>query len=83
MTIRSANDTPPEIVDVLVDRWQRMAPYERALLADQLSIDVATLAIAGIRSQTPGIGDAEVAHELARRRYGAQLANEAFGTTSA
>jgi hypothetical protein len=48
------------------------------LLADQLRVDVATLALAGIRAANPGMSDREVRRELARRRYGAALADAAF-----
>lgn len=51
---------------------------ERAALADQLSIDVARIARAGIEARRPGAGPDEVLHELARRRYGANLADAAF-----
>jgi hypothetical protein len=65
------------VFDVLVDRWRAMSPCERASLAGRLSDDVATLAAAGIRATNPGIGDADLAHELARRRYGSALADAA------
>jgi len=74
----TARDTPPEVFDVLVDQWRTMSPYERVSLADQLSADIATLATAGIRARNPGIGSTELAHELARRRYGSTLADAAF-----
>ena len=82
MTTREANDTPPEIADVMVDRWRAMSPYERVLLADHLSVDVASFATAAIRLQNPGIGDGEVSYELTRRRYGSALADAAYGRTA-
>ncbi len=78
MTNGPARDTPPEVFDVLVDLWRAMSPSERAVLADQLSTDIVTLATAGIRAGNPGIGGNELAHELARRQYGSALADAAY-----
>ncbi len=78
MAVGAARDTPPEVFDVLVDRWRAMSPCERASLAGRLSNDVATLATAGIRAGNPGIGNVDLAHELARRRYGSALADAAY-----
>ena len=78
MTISAARDTPPEVFDLLVAEWRTMSPLERADLADRLSIDVGMLAVAGIRSQYPGLDGTDLAHELARRRYGSALADAAY-----
>jgi len=56
-----------------------MSPAERARLADQLSVDVATLAAAGIAATNPGISQADLVRELASRRYGAEVVEGAFG----
>lgn len=79
VTLRLAADTTPEATDALVDAWRAMSPVERALIADQLSVDVTALAKAGIRAQNPGISDVDLLHELARRRYGSALADAAYG----
>lgn len=79
MTARPAEDTPPEVVQALVDRLRSMSPAERVGLADQLSVDIATFAVAGIRARNPEITEADLLHELARRRYGAELADAAYG----
>ena len=52
-----------------------MPAHERAAVADQLSIDVAELAMAGIRFDHPEASADEVRHELARRRFGRDLAS--------
>ena len=66
------------------DRWRGMTPAERAAMADRLSVDVTRLAIAGIRAQHPDATDEEVPHELARRRYGDEIAGLLRpGTTTA
>lgn len=79
MTARSAEDTGPEAAQALVDRFRSMSPAERVSLADRLSVDIATLAVAGIRARNPEITEADLLHELARRRYGAELADAAYG----
>ena len=68
-------DTGPEM---LVARWRSMSIADRVALVDQINADVELLAIAGIRAHRPGLSEIEIRHELARRRYGAQLADEAY-----
>ncbi|MCB1258581.1 MAG: hypothetical protein KDB26_15830 [Microthrixaceae bacterium] len=51
-----------------------MTPTERADLARRLTIDVTRMAIAGIRAQYPDATEDEVCYELARRRYGEEIA---------
>lgn len=51
-----------------------MSPAERVALADRLSVDVTRLAIAGIRADRPEATHEELVHELARRRYGEEIA---------
>ena len=78
VTTSATRDTPPEVFDALVEQWRAMSPYQRAVLADRLSTDVVTLARAGIRARHPGIGNAELARELALRRYGSTLTGAAY-----
>lgn len=78
VTVRSAKDTGPEVFDLLIGRLRAMSPVQRAMLADQLSVDVAALAEAGVRARSPNITRAELLHELARRRYGSALADAAY-----
>ncbi len=66
----------------VVERWRAMEPVERAELADRLSIDVATIALAGIRFDMPDATPADVRRELARRRYGKAFADAAYGAAS-
>ena len=72
-------DTEAEIYDVQVRRWRAMSIEERVALIEQLHADVESIAIAGIRATAPGISERELRHELARRRYGADLADEVYG----
>lgn len=67
-------DTDPELLSAQAAQWQAMSPTERVIHADRLSVDVTRLAIAGIRSRRPDASEADVVHELARRRYGDSIA---------
>lgn len=72
-------DTSPEAAIRQLDAWRRMTPQDRSALANQMSIDVTEFALAGIRTQLPGASEERVRHELARRRFGRELADAAFG----
>lgn len=65
----------------MVDRWRTMTIPERVALVDQMTADVELLAVAGIRSGRPELSEVEIRHELARRRFGAPLADRAYGRT--
>ena len=69
-------DTGPEVRRRQVERWRAMTEHDRAVVADQLSVDVAELAKAGIRFDYPEASAEEVREELARRRFGRVLADE-------
>jgi hypothetical protein len=72
------NDTDPDVFRRQVARWREMSPGELALLADRMSVEIAEVAIAGIRYVMPDASPHEVHHELARRRYGRRLADAAY-----
>jgi hypothetical protein len=55
-----------------------MTIADRAEMLDQLCADVEALALAGIRAARPQLSEVEVRHELAVRRYGRDLADEAY-----
>ena len=71
-------DTDPAAFAVLVERWRTMSVAERVDLIDQLNADVEQMALAGIRATHPDLTEPEIRHELARRRFGAPLADEAY-----
>ena len=71
-------DTDPAVFDLLVTRWRTMTVDERVAQVDQISADVERLAVTGILAARPNLSDLEVRHQLARRRYGAGLADEAY-----
>jgi hypothetical protein len=71
-------DTEPAVFGLLVERWRAMTVAERAALIDQLCADVELLARTGILTDDPDLSETEVLHQLARRRYGAALADDAY-----
>ena len=71
-------DTEAEVFEILVARWRSMSIADRVALVDQINADVEVLAIAGIRHQKPQLSEIEIRHELARRRFGAGLADAAY-----
>ena len=62
------------------ERWRSMTIGERAQITEQLSVDVTELALTDIRARHPAFTENEVLHELARRRYGSELADAAYGS---
>jgi len=71
-------DTDPEAFRLLVERWRTMTVAERVALVDQINADVELLAVASIVAERPVLSEVEVRHELARRRFGSSLADEAY-----
>ena len=71
-------DTDPETFEVLVDCWRASSIADRVMLVDQVTADVELMARLGIEAAHPEMSEVEVRHELARRRFGAELADEAF-----
>jgi len=78
-----ASDTPKEVEAVVVARWRSMSIDERLSLVQRLCRDVDAIAVAGIRRSHPDASEREVRHELARRRYGSELADAAFSPNPA
>lgn len=76
-------DTDPAVYRRQVQHWRSMTPAERLKLADHLSADVTALAVAGIKFERPDATTAEIRHELARRRYGNELADAWLGPAPA
>lgn len=71
-------DTDRDSFDLLVESWRTMTVAERVALVDQLHADLELLAVAGIQATRPGLSENELRHELARRRFGAAVADEAY-----
>ena len=71
-------DTDPDAFRVLVECFRAMTIAERVDLVDKIAADVERLAVAGILAERPDLSLVEIRHELARRRFGATLADEAY-----
>ena len=71
-------DTDPEAFEVLVDCWRAMTIADRVAIVDQITADVELVARVGILEAHPQMSEVQVRHELARRRFGATLADKAF-----
>jgi hypothetical protein len=71
-------DTSASAFAMLIARWSTMDVGARADLIQQLCLDVEQLARAGIHPRYPHFPEMEICHELARRRYGAAIADAAY-----
>jgi hypothetical protein len=72
-------DTDPRTYAILIERWRSMDISERVGLINQLCFDVEQLARADIIAQHPRFTETGICHELARRRFGLELADAAYG----
>lgn len=72
-------DTEQAVYDRQVEVWKAMTIADRVELISQMHADVEAIARAGIARSRPGLTEVEVLRELARRRYGSDLADAAFG----
>ncbi len=78
VTFTISRDTSPDVQAWFHARWRSMPPAKKAELADRLSEDCTTLALAGIRALNPDANPASIRYQLALRRYGKELADEVY-----
>jgi len=71
-------DTGDQVAAMLVQHWRSSPMTQRADMIKRLCTDVELLARSQISAERPRLGEPGVCHELARRRYGAALADAAF-----
>jgi hypothetical protein len=71
-------DTTDDVGAQLVARWRESSVGERATMVERLCTDVELIARSRIATERPGLAEVELRRELARRRYGAPLADAAF-----
>lgn len=76
-------DSTREAQEILDVRWRAMTPTEKFRVAAQLTSMATTLARTGIRRLHPDLSDEDLRFQLASRRYGHSLAEEAFGPSNA
>jgi hypothetical protein len=60
-----ADDTSPEIEELVVAGWRRMTPAEKFRLVNELTSTARKLSLAGIRSRHPGASERELRLRLA------------------
>lgn len=73
------NDTTPQADARYHELLRRLSPAQRLEAAMRLSQAAREMAIAGIRSRHPGIGDHELRVRLTVRLYGLACARRLFG----
>lgn len=73
------DDTAPEAEAFLLERYRRMAPWEKLRMVSQLSIACQQVHLAGLRQRFPGASERELELRLAAARLGPELVREAFG----
>ncbi len=71
-------DTTDDIGAQLVARRRESSVEERVAMVERLCTDVEKVARSRIATERPGRAEVELRRELARRRYGASLADAAF-----
>ena len=64
------------------DRWCGLTPQQRFEEARQLTDDLTSIALAGIRATNPDWPEERVRFELTCRRYGRDIAEAAFGSSA-
>ena len=72
-------DTSPEQRRRYYDLLRSLTVEQRARKLSGLSDMVRTMALAAIRAEHPAAGPEELAHRLAERLYGAEIATRIFG----
>jgi hypothetical protein len=71
-------DTSPEIEEMQIEAWRRMAPEEKAAIVTGLTRASFTLALAGIRQRHPEASEHEQRLRLALVTHGSELALKVF-----
>jgi hypothetical protein len=79
-TSSASIDTSAEVNRLVAEIWASKTPQERIEAVLALCEDVDRVARAGILEQQPDLTEPQIIRELARRRYGDDLVNEAWGS---
>lgn len=73
-----SRDTSPEAHEIQRRTQRAMGPARRVELAFEMSARAREIAIAGMRSRQPGLGEAEARAALLRRLLGGELYDAAW-----
>ena len=71
-------DTTAEAERILIERWRRMTPLEKARSVTEVSRAVQELSLAGLRMRHPGASEREGLLRLAALKLGRDLACEIY-----
>ena len=71
-------DTDPRIREVWLEALRKITPGDKLRLVFEMNEFMHNAVIAQIRKQHPGISEWDMLRELARRRYGSELAERVY-----
>lgn len=71
-------DTTPEAAQAQIEILRRLTPGEKFARVVELIDFMRDVAVREIRTKSPGIGEYDLLRELARRRYGSEVAERAY-----
>lgn len=73
------SDTHPNIEALQIQLWRQASPTRKMEMLAQLNAAVKMLALAGLRSQFPQAGEAELRRRLAGLLLGEEAASKVYG----
>lgn len=75
-------DTHPKMEALQIQLWRQATPTRKMQMLAQLNTSARLLALAGLRSQYPQAGEAEIHRKLASLILGDELARKVYGEIS-
>jgi hypothetical protein len=75
-------DTHPKMEALQIQLWRQATPTRKMHMLAQLNASARLLALAGLRSQYPQAGEAEIQRKLANILLGEELARKVYGEIS-
>jgi hypothetical protein len=73
------SDTHPKMEALQIELWRQASPTRKLHMLAQLNASARLLALAGLHSQYPEDGPAELRRRLADRMLGEELARKVYG----
>ncbi len=73
------SDTHPKMEALQIQLWRQASPTRKMNMLAQLNSSARMLALAGLRSQYPQAGEAELRRKLAGLLLGEELARQVYG----
>lgn len=73
------SDTHPKMEALQIQLWRQASPTRKMHMVAQLNQSARLLALAGLRSQFPQAGDAELLRRLAGLLLGEETARKVYG----